>query len=282
MSEPQVHFLVFDIESVADGELVAKVRYPDDEISGPDAIERFRKELLETRSTDFIPYTFHVPVAVVAAKVDANFKLIDIVCLDHPKYRSHVIIENFWRGWELYKQPTLVSFNGRGFDLPVMELAAFRYGLTIPKWFNASGRSFEQPRNRYNLSAHLDLHDVLTNYGATRFNGGLDLAASILGKPGKMDTKGSMVQDYFNQGRLQEISDYCRCDVLDTYFVFLRVAVLLGWITLNREQKTIEETLKWVEDRSEEIPIYREYLDACNPWQNPWLEMPIMDGAERL
>ena len=54
--------------------------------------------------------------------------------------------------------------------------------------------------------------------------GGLNLVANLLGKPGKMDVQGDMVQDMYNAGRLADINDYCRCDVLDTYFVFLRTA----------------------------------------------------------
>ena len=67
-----------------------------------------------------------------------------------------------------------VTFNGRTFDLPLMELSAFRYGLSVPGWFNVESKSWEQNRSRYNLDAHFDLHDVLTNFGATRFSGGLN------------------------------------------------------------------------------------------------------------
>ena len=77
-------------------------------------------------------------------------------------------------------------------------------------------------------TAHLDLQELLTNFGSTRFNGGLNLAANLLGKPGKMDVQGHMVQDMYEAGKLAEINDYCRCDVLDTYFVFLRSRVLVG------------------------------------------------------
>ncbi len=87
--------------------------------------------------------------------------------------------------------------------------------------FQTSSRSYEQPRNRYNLAAPIDLHETLTNFGSTRFHGGLNLAATLLGKPGKMDVQGDMVQDMYEARRLAEINDYCRCDVLDTFFVFL-------------------------------------------------------------
>ena len=193
-----------------------------------EAVRRYRDELMEKYESDFIPYSFQVPISVAVGKVTADFRLEDVVVLDEPQFRPHVITENFWRGWEKYRRPTLVSFNGRGFDLPLLELAAFRYGVSVPGWFQAAGKSFDQPRSRYNTAAHIDLCELLTNFGSTRFTGGLNLAANLLGKPGKMDVQGDMVQDMYDAGRLAEINDYCRCDVLDTYFVFLRTRVLLG------------------------------------------------------
>jgi 3'-5' exonuclease len=265
-----VKFLVFDVESVADGDLVAKVHYPGQSLSGDEAIARYRAELIEASGSDFIPYTFQMPVSVVVAKIDAGYALVDLVALDDPEFRPHVITDHFWRGWEGYKRPTLVTFNGRTFDLPLLELAAFRYGLSLRGWFNIEDKNWEQHRSRYNLQAHLDLHDVLTNFGATRFHGGLNLVANVLGKPGKMDVQGHMVQDLFNEGKLGEINDYCRCDVLDTYFVFLRTSVLLGRISLDREQELIEQTKTWLIERAPQVAAYQHYLDNWGTWTNPW------------
>ena len=270
MSKQQVKYLVFDVESAADAALVAKIRYPGEDITPAEAVRQYRQHLMAKYESDFIPYTFQIPVSVVVAKVAADFRLIDLVALDEPAYRSHIITANFWKGWEAYRRPTLVSFNGRSFDLPLLELAAFRYGLNVPGWFNLTGKSYDQPRNRYNTEAHLDLHDVLTNFGAARFQGGLNLAASILGKPGKMDVQGHMVQDMYDAGRLAEINDYCRCDVLDTYFVFLRCQVLLGQLSLDEEQGIIAETKTWLIKRSEQTPAYKEYLARWGDWENPW------------
>jgi 3'-5' exonuclease len=270
MPKPTVRYLVFDIESVADGDLVSKIRYPGQGLSAADAVRRYRDELIAKYETDFIPYTFQVPVSVVVAKVAADFSLIDVVALDEPQFRSHVITKNFWRGWEAYNRPTLVSFNGRTFDLPLLELAAFRYGLAVARWFDCSGKTYEQPRNRYNTECHLDLHDVLTNFGASRFNGGLNLVANLLGKPGKMDVQGYMVQDLWNEGKLQEINDYCRCDVLDTYFAFLRTMVLLGQLQLSDEQRLVQDVKEWLEARATTIPAYATYLQSWGAWTNPW------------
>lgn len=266
-----IRYFVFDVESAADGALVSALRYPGQGLAPVEAVARYRAELMETRQTDFIPYTYQVPVSVAVAKVTAEFVLADLVVLDEPRFRPHVVADLFWRGWEAYRKPTLVTYNGRTFDLPLLELAAFRYGLALPGWFDdGGGRAYQQPRNRYNAACHLDLMDLLTNFGASRFSGGLDLAAHLLGKPGKMEVKGHLVQDLYHEGRLGEINDYCRCDVLDTYFVFLRTRVLVGQLPLDREQALVAGTKQWLEDRAGEQPAYRAYLDRWGDWPNPW------------
>ena len=269
-----VRFLVFDIESVADGALVSRLRHAGEEVTPEEAVARYRAELMAKYDSDFIPYTYQVPVSIAVAKLAGDFRLIDLAVLDEPRFRPHVIAEHFWRGWEGYRRPTLVSFNGRTFDLPLLELAAFRYGLSIPHWFALQAKSFEQPRNRFNLDAHIDLQELLTNFGCTRFTGGLNLAANLLGKPGKMDVQGHMVQDLYNAGRLAEINDYCRCDVLDTYFVFLRSRVLLGQLTREAEQGLVAETRTWLESQAAESAAYRMYLERWGDWVDPWAEQP--------
>ena len=270
MSDSPAYF-VFDIESVADPDLVSKVHFGG-KVAPEESIRKFRDELLAQNNSDFIPYTFQIPIAAAVAKVAQDFSLIDLVVLDEPEFRPHEICSLFWRGWAHPKNnfPTLVSFNGRGFDIPLLELAAFRYGISIPRWFAMETNTFERPRYRYNTKVHFDLHDTLTNNGATRFNGGLNLAASLLGKPGKMDTQGFMVQDMYDAGKLSEINAYCRCDVLDTYFVFLRTMVLTGNLLLAQEQQLVKDAKTWIEQQCETIPAYRQYLDHWGDWVNPW------------
>ncbi len=270
MAKAAVRYLVFDVESAADPELVARVRHPGENITPHDAVQKYRAELMAKYDTDFIPYTYQVPLAIVVAKVAEDFRLLEMVALDEPQYRSHVMTDHFWRGWEAYKRPTLVSFNGRTFDVPLLELAAFRYGLNLSGWFSRQAKTYDQPRNRYNTEAHLDLHDTLTNFGASRFVGGLNLAANVLGKPGKMDVQGDMVQDLHFAGKLAEINNYCRCDVLDTYFVFLRTAVMQGQLPIEREHELVAETKAWLESEAEHQPAYQMYLERWGDWQNPW------------
>lgn len=270
MANSNVRYLLFDIESVADGDLISRVRYPEQKLDARQAIAKYRAELLEKKGSDFIPYTFQVPISVAIVKIAADFRMLDLVVLDEPEFRPHVIAEHFWRGWELYNQPTWVTFNGRSFDLPLMELAAFRYGITVPKWFATSKYPSDEPRNRYNKRSHLDLQELLTNFGASRFHGGLNLAANILGKPGKIEVQGHMVQDLFDAGKLREINDYCRCDVLDTYFVMLRCMVMMGKLAVEEEQAIVNEAKQWITERAHEVSAFESYLQHWGDWNNPW------------
>lgn len=264
-------YLIFDTEAVADGNLIAKIRYPKARLSPEEAIARYRQELVAERGDgkDFIPHTFMLPISVAIGKVDTQFRLMDLTVLDSPGYRPHVITRKFWQGWTHYGRPTLVSFNGRGYDIPLLELAAFRYGISLPQWFNYGDKSFEQARNRFNLVSHLDLHDLISNYGAVRMVGGLNLMANLIGKPGKSEVDGSQVQDMYAAGKVQEINDYCRCDVLDTYFVFLRSLVLMGKLKLEDEQKLVDQTHTWLQQQAETCPAYAHYLSHWGDWQIP-------------
>ncbi len=123
MTPSKPAFLIFDIETVCDGRLIQRVRYPnDDNLTPSQAVQRHRSELLAQTGSDFIPATFQLPVSVAIAKVAADCRLLEVVTLDRPRFRPQVITRQFWRGWEKYGQPTLVTFNGRAFDVPVLEL----------------------------------------------------------------------------------------------------------------------------------------------------------------
>jgi hypothetical protein len=265
-----IKYFVFDIESIADGELISRLRYPTAELDPAAAVAQYREELLEEKGSDFIPPTYHLPISLVVGKVNAEFQLVDLVALDEPECRPPEITRLFWSGWEAYKKPTFVTFNGRSFDIPVMELAAFRYGLSLKEWFAWNARNFDQPRYRFNHHSHLDLQEVLSNFGAARLNGGLNLIANLIGKPGKMDVAGDMVQDLYEQGALPEINNYCRCDVLDTYFVFLRTNVLIGKLSLERELHLVQQTRSWLESQATDNPIFEQYLNNWGDWKNPW------------
>ncbi|MGL4370755.1 MAG: ribonuclease H-like domain-containing protein, partial [Spirochaetota bacterium] len=188
-----------------------------------------------------------------------------IVSLDEGEFRAGEIAKKFWFGLEtLYKNASIVTFNGRGFDVPLMELMAYRYGISAKRHFTDKfGTRFRHG------TKHIDLQEVLSNYSAIRMNGGLNLLAKVLGKPGKMETKGSEVYDLFLEGKLTQINDYCTHDVLDTYFVFLRSRVLCGELDLEKEQEIVKQTRTYLEENVQERPAFRTYLENWGDW-NPW------------
>jgi 3'-5' exonuclease len=247
-------YLVLDTESIPDGRLISDAKYANENLSAEEAIERAQTEAREqsNNGSDFLPVTYQIPVAACVVRVARDFTIQAVACLDAPQYRSEEIVKKFWLGVSRYKAK-LVTFNGRGFDLPLLELAAFRYGCQAGDYFHNS-------RNRFNGN-HLDLFDWLSNYGACRLNGGLNVLAKLLGKPGKMEMAGDQVYRLHREGRAREINDYCMFDTLDTYFVFLRTRVITGELTLENEKMLVAKARAWLESKCVEMPALRQYLD---------------------
>jgi predicted PolB exonuclease-like 3'-5' exonuclease len=202
---------------------------------------------------------FQFPVAVCIIRLDAGFRLQRITCLDAPQFRPREIVRAFWEGMARIAAK-LVTYNGRAFDLPLLEVAAFRYGLCARDYFLNS-------RSRFN--GHLDILDWLNNFGAVRHSGGLNLFSKLLGKPGKMETTGDQVYALYQAGEFQQINDYCTYDTLDTYFVFLRRLVLTGDITLEQEHELVAHARAFLVDRTAETPALQRYLDNWGDWA-PW------------
>jgi predicted PolB exonuclease-like 3'-5' exonuclease len=251
-------FLVFDTESVPDGRLLAKVKYAGENLTPEEAIEKARREVREQTkdASDFIPVTFQIPIAVCVLCVGADFLPQALKCLDAPTYRTPEIVHQFWHGVSYYHRAKLVTFNGRGFDLPLMELAAFDHGCSARQYFAS--------RNRFNGN-QIDLFDWLSNFGAYRMVGGLDLMAKRGHRPaavGKMEVAGDQVYAMYQEGRNQEINDYCMFDTLDTYFIFLRTRVLMGEMSAEEEEQLARRARAWLAEKIVVLPALRRYLEA--------------------
>jgi predicted PolB exonuclease-like 3'-5' exonuclease len=152
-------FLILDTESVPDGRLLAAVKYPEENLTPAEAVHRAQEEARAQSyaGSDFLPVTFQYPIAVCVIRVANDYTLQNINRLGEPHFEPRQMVEQFWRGLakvkEKYKDRVkLVSFNGRGFDLPLLELSAFRYGC-------CAGDYFLNSRNRYN--GEIDLLDWL-------------------------------------------------------------------------------------------------------------------------
>jgi hypothetical protein len=254
-------FLVIDTESVPDGRLLAAVKYSGENLSPEEAIEKAREEARTSnwKQSDFLPVSFQVPVGVCVLRVGADFSLQAMTCLDAPHFRPAEIVQKFWFGLSCVKAK-LVTFNGRGFDMPLLELAAFRYGVSARDYCQNS-------RNRFN--GPIDLMDWMTNFGAYRMVGGLNLLAKLIGKPGKMDASGDKVYQMYLDGKLQEINDYCLCDTLDTYFVFLRTRVMTGDLDRDQEAALVVKAKDFLDTKAGEFPVLRRYLESWSDFPSP-------------
>lgn len=256
-------YLVYDIESVINKPLLNKVLYAGEGLTDEEA---YQKELAEMQKKDpertFINPSFHKPISLAAVAVNDDFSIKHIGLMGKEKPTTRSIVEHFW---ELYNkdQPVLVDFNGSGFDVRVLELWAFQLGIVLsPFYFKKFG-----PRTRYADEHHIDLHDFLTNYRAVSFKGGLDLFSKLLGKPGKTDTKGNMVQELYDQKEFFRINDYCLGDTMDTYYVFLRTRVMRGELPLAREQELVAKSRLLLEEKRTKEGFFKTYLEHFGDWK---------------
>ena len=216
-------FAVFDVETRVDKHLLNQVYFEGQGLSDGEAFERYREDLRRRRDSDFLPVTLHLPISIAIGNVGDDYVLNSVETLALDDYSEENLVRDFWTRAERFAG-MLVSFNGRRFDIPVLELAALRHGIAAPIHFGDESLA----RNRYASERHFDLFDYLTNFGAVSLAGGMDLLLKMIGMPGKGAMDGSMVQEYFEAGRLDEIHRYCRNDVVQTYFLFLRVALMRG------------------------------------------------------
>ena len=215
--------LVFDIETRVDKALLRTTLFRGQAIGDDDAFERMREQLWQESGgrSDFFPVTFHVPISIALVSAADDFTCERVEVLGADQLGEDGLVHEIWRRLEAF-EGTLVSFNGRGFDLPVLELAALRHGCAAPRYFG------ERNGLRQRFGRHLDLLDWLSNHGAVRLRGGFDLIARVAGLPGKGAVSGGDVQRLWERGCWADIHRYCADDALQTYLVLLRVEQLRG------------------------------------------------------
>jgi hypothetical protein len=100
-------------------------------------------------------------------------------------------------------------------------------------------------------------------------NGGLNVLAKLLGKPGKMSVAGDQVYLMYLEGKTEQINDYCMFDTLDTYFIFLRTRVMIGEFSLEEEHKLVLHAKEFIQARVPQYPALQQYVDNWSDWQ-PW------------
>lgn len=129
------------------------------------------------------------------------------------------MLASFWKILQHYQHICLVSFNGRGFDAPFLMLRSGVYHIR-PSRNLMNG-------TKWNYRDHTDLADELSYFGyqtsgpLRRFN--FDFYARAFGIPSPKGEgiDGSKVGDFYNEGRIEEIAEYCMRDVRATWELYL-------------------------------------------------------------
>ncbi len=159
------------------------------------------------------------------------------------------------------KHPRLVSYNGRGFDLPVLRHRAMVHGITAATFHDVSNK-WDNYTSRYAQDFHCDLQEALTDFGAASRGLKLDEVCAVLGFPGKFGVDGSHVASMFDDGRIAEIRNYCETDVLNTYLVYLRYQLTRAKITKDGYNRAVADVVSLIEGESESRPHLGAFLEA--------------------
>ena len=250
--------LVFDIETVPDVALGRRL-YGLEGLSD----EAVAKAMFALRRQDsggeFLSHEQHRVVAISCVLRRAD--TLKVWSLGDEQAPEHELIERFFDGIERFS-PELVSWNGSGFDLPVLTYRALAAGVQAGRYWE-TGES--DPAFRYNnyLSRfhwrHLDLMDVLSGFqGRGRVS--LENIAQLLGFPGKLGFSGAQVWDAYQAGNITGIRRYCETDALNTYLVYLRFELLRGRLTRAAHEGELERVRALL--RAGEEPHFAQFLQA--------------------
>ena len=256
-----MNVFVFDIETIPDVDGGRRL-YGLDGLSDEDVAKvMFHTRRQETGGSEFLRLHMHRIAAI--SVVFWSGQQIKVWSLGTPESPEQELIQRFYDGIERYT-PTLVSWNGGGFDLPVLHYRTMLHGIQAARYWETGNEDQSFRWNSY-ISRyhwrHTDLMDVLAMY-QPRANAPLDEIATLMGFPGKMGMSGAKVWDSWLAGDIEGIRNYCETDVLNTFLVYLRFELMRGHLTPEGFDAECERLKTYL--RSEGKPHLSEFLEA---WQ---------------
>jgi len=250
-----VPVLAFDIETVPDVEGLRRLHGLDAKIADRDVAAMAFQLRRQATGSDFLPLHLHRVIVISCALRDRDtFKVWSIGGESEGE-----LIQRFFEGVEKYT-PQLVSWNGGGFDLPVMHYRGLIHGVKARRYWELGEEDREFKWNNYISryhSRHLDLMDLLALY-QPRANAPLDALAQLMGLPGKLGMEGAGVWDAYQAGNLAEIRNYCEADVVNTYLVYLRFQLMRGVLDEARHRAECDLVRSMLVKSTE--PHWKEFL----------------------
>ncbi|MGD9000641.1 MAG: 3'-5' exonuclease [Granulosicoccaceae bacterium] len=253
-----MNVLVFDIETIPDVDSGRRL-YDLDGLSDKEVANILFHLRRQETGSDFL--RLHLQRIVAISIVYRGRDNVRVWSLGEEDSDEAEIVQRFYDGIDKFT-PTLVSWNGGGFDLPVLHYRALLHGISAPRYWETGDNDQSFRWNNYLSrfhSRHTDLMDVLAGF-QPRANAPLDQIATMLGFPGKMGMDGSKVWDAFRDGQIRAIRDYCETDVLNTYLVYLRFELIRG--NISQDEYAAECQLLRDMLRDSEQPHLREFEQA--------------------
>ena len=258
--------LAFDIETIPDAHAIRTLHDFPNDISDADVVEYALQKRRAQNGSDFLPLHLHRVVAISCCLRWSEDK-VHVSTIGKIEDDETTVLRKFYDLLERYT-PQLVSWNGGGFDLPVLHYRSLIHGISAARYWDMGDGDFGDSRDfkwnnylsRYHMR-HCDLMDVLAMYNG-RANAPLDQMAKLCGFPGKMGMDGSKVWDAFQQGQLQEIRDYCETDAANTYLMFMRFQLLRGVYNPQEYQAEIDRLYHHLNAQPQE-----HWQQFCQMWQ---------------
>ncbi|MCY4222054.1 MAG: 3'-5' exonuclease [Thiotrichales bacterium] len=256
-----VNVLAFDIETVPDVESGRRLLGLDG-LGDAEVARIMRQRQQQASGTEMMRHHLNRIVAIaVVLRTGERFR---VWSLGDPDSSERELVERFFDGIERYS-PNLVSWNGGGFDLPVLHYRALLHGVAAPRYWESGDddQSFRWNNylNRFH-SRHTDLMDVLAAYQPRAF-APLDEIAQMLGFPGKLGMDGSRVWEAYAAGEIERIRAYCEVDALNTFFIHLRHELMRGRLSPDGYERECEVVRDWLQ--ADERDHLAEFLRAWGP-----------------
>jgi hypothetical protein len=256
--------LVFDIETIPDVAGLRVLRGADTGLSDDEALAQELSARAAEGRSDFLPHHLQRVVTISCVYRGADglrvHSFVDRSGRSGPSEEGR-IVQQFFSSIEK-RVPQLVSWNGGGFDLPVLHYRALMHRVVASKYWDVGEDDREFKFNNY-ISRyhhrHLDLMDLLALY-QPRANAPLDAMAKLCGLPGKLGMDGSAVHAAWREGRIDDIRRYCETDVMNTYLLYCRYQLMRGGLTSAEHAQ--EVAMVRGELAAQDEPHWREYLAA--------------------
>ena len=251
--------LVFDIETIPDVAGIRRLWEIDPAVDDAAVAELAAQRRRQATGSDFLPTHLHRVVAISCALRERDG--VRVWSLGAPADGEAALVKRFFDGIDKYT-PQLVSWNGSGFDLPVLHYRALMHGIVASRYWDLGEDDREFKFNNYLAryhTRHIDLMDLLASYQNRAF-APLDEIAQLNGLPGKLGMDGSKVWDAWREGKIGAIRDYCETDVANTYLLYLRFQRMRGQLSPEAHDREVALFRAFL--AAQEAPHWREFDEA--------------------